>query len=208
MTATPKRSDGPSGPASEGSAPDLEAVVGLLDRLAQGRQEVTVGEVADTVGAHGHGPLLLMMSGLLLLPLGMIPGVGGALGLLMAMVGVQMLRGGTGVWLPGPVRRRGLPAGRLRGACDRLRPAMRRVGRLLRPRLHVLAAHPVSLSVIAAILILGGLGLAVAGAIPILAPLVGLPLLFFALGLTAGDGRFVAGGYLMVLPPVAAVGLA
>jgi hypothetical protein len=187
---------------------DLEGLVGLLGRLAEGRREVTVGEVADTVGAHGHGPLLLLMAGLLILPLGMIPGVGGALGLLMAMVGVQMLRGGTGVWLPGALRRRGLPAERLRAACARLRRPMRRVGRHLRPRLTVLAAHRVSLVVLATLLILGGLGLAVAGAIPILAPLVGLPLLFFALGLTAGDGRFVAAGYLMVLPPALAVALA
>ena len=42
----------------------------------------------------------------------------------------------------------------------------------------------------------------VLGAIPILPPLMGIPVLFFALGLTTRDGAAVALGYLLLLPAI------
>jgi hypothetical protein len=188
-----------------------EAVVTIVDALAglaDGRDSVAFGDLVETLGARGFGPLLLALAALLVPPVGMIPGVGGAIGLVMVGIGVQILRGGSGPWLPGPIRRRRLPAHRLRGACTALRPGMLWVRRRLRPRLTPLAEGAVSLRLIAVLLICTGLAMAVFGAIPVLPPLLGLPVLFFALGLTTRDGAAVALGYLALLPPLAVLGTA
>ena len=72
----------------------------------------------------------------------------------------------------------------------------------LRPRATPLAEGSVSLRIIALLLILLGLSMTVLGAIPILPPLMGIPVLFFALGLTTRDGAAVALGYLLLLPAI------
>lgn len=187
------------------SSLDLAAMVDALESLAEDRHSVLFGEVADVLGRRGHGPLLFVLSAFLILPVGMIPGVGGALGILMAVVGVEMLRGRRGIWLPGFLRKRSLPAARIAGAAARMRGPVERIARILKPRFTSLVRNPLSIFAIAALLIVGGLSMIVIGAIPILSPLVGLPVLCFALGVTAADGRFILAGYALVLPPILAV---
>lgn len=177
-------------------------IVDKLDDLATDRDSIAFGDMVDTIGAQGFGPLLLGLAALLVLPFGMIPGVGGAIGLVMAVIGIQIMRGRRGLWLPGFIRRRDMPARHLRRACNVLRPRMAWLSRRLRPRATFLAEGSVSLRLIAALLILMGLSMAVLGAIPILPPLMGIPVLFFALGLTTRDGAAVILGYLLLLPPL------
>ncbi len=180
-------------------------IVDMLDDLGAGRDVVSFGKIIDTLGARGFGPLLFGLAVLLVLPIGMIPGVGGAIGVVMAVIGVQMLRGRGRVWLPRFIRRRCLSAQRLKHASDLLRPRMEWLRRHTHQRLTPLAEGGLSLRVIAALLILAGLGMAIFGAIPILPPLMGASVLFFALGLTTRDGAAVVLGYLLVLLPVAAI---
>ena len=199
--ATPAPAPGPADVDSTSSTAAVVTIVDMLDDLAETRAQVSFGEIVDTLGAQGFGPLLLALAALLILPIGMIPGVGGVVGLATAAIGVQILRGRSGLWLPGPLRRRTLPSAHLKRACQVLRPRMLWLRQRLRPRVTVLAEGPISLRVIAVFLILAGFVMAALGAIPILPPLLGLPVLCFALGLTARDGAAVAAGYALLLPP-------
>lgn len=56
-----------------------------------------------------------------------------------------------------------------------------------------------SLTIIAMILLLTGGSLLVLGAIPVAAPLIGLPIGLFALGILARDGVVVAVGYGLIV---------
>lgn len=196
----------PSRDAREGPGPDAtggpEAVPILIDRLrrlARSDDEITLGDLVDAFGAQGHAPLLMIVAVLMILPIGMIPGVGGALGLLAAAIGVQMIVGRKGVWLPRFVRRRGVSAARVGAIADRVRPVSGFLARHLVERMEWLAAGQASLSVIAALLILSGGSLVVLGAIPVAVPLLGLPIAVFAIGITARDGAVVAGGYVLLI---------
>ncbi|KAA9009719.1 exopolysaccharide biosynthesis protein [Histidinibacterium aquaticum] len=191
-------------PMTEGAAgpEQVDDIVSTLDDLARENDEVSFGDIVETLGAKGYGPLLLALAALMVLPVGMIPGVGGAIGLVMAVIGLQTLRGRTGLWLPKTIRDRCIGAQRIRGAADRLRPAARWLRKRLKPRLVILAEGRVSLTVIALLLIALGLSMTVLGAIPVLVPLAGLPVLFFALGTVARDGAAVAAGYLLLIPPL------
>lgn len=120
----------------------------------------------------------------MILPIRIIPGVGGALGLLAAAVGVQMIVGRDGVWLPGFMRSRGISADRIGAIADRVRPVSVFLARHLDEHTEWLAAGRGSLLIL--------------GAIPVAVPLIGLPIAVFAVGIMARDGAVVAAGYLVL----------
>ncbi|MFW5642337.1 MAG: exopolysaccharide biosynthesis protein, partial [Roseicyclus sp.] len=132
-------------------------------------------------------------------------GVGGALGLLTAAIGVQMIAGREGVWLPAFMRRRGVSADRIDAIARAVHPASRVLSRYLEERMPWLASGRGSLTVIASVLIVTGASLVVVGAIPVAVPLIGLPIAIFAVGLLARDGAVVAAGYVLISVAAAAI---
>ncbi|KUP94658.1 exopolysaccharide biosynthesis protein [Tritonibacter horizontis] len=185
--------------ASADSGPS--AVVTLVQRLHDmsfDDDKITLDRLAREIGAQGHAPLLMVIAVFMILPIGMIPGIGGALGALVALIGLQMLRGREGVWVPEFLGRREVPGNRIRSAMRRIQPAAEWVKRRLHPRWVTLADGQVSLTVIAVILILAGGSLIVLGAIPIATPLIGLPVAIMAFGILGRDGVVVAAGYALI----------
>ncbi len=132
---------------------------------------------------------------LMILPIGMIPGVGGALGALAAIIGAQMLRGRRGVWLPKFLRDRAVPAERVQKLAQRVRPWAEWLRRRLHVRLEAISGGRVSLGLIAIILVIAGSSLIVVGAVPVATPLFGVPIAVFAFGILARDGAVVLAGY-------------
>lgn len=183
-----------------GDPGELEGVLRDLSGLAGNGGTVEIGRLVDALGRRGFGPLLLVLSLLLILPIGAIPGVPAAVGLLVASMGVQIVLGGRGVWLPARLRRIGIGASRVDWAVARLKPATKRLRRVLRPRLETLAQSRVSLMAIGGVLVLAGLAMIAIGFVPGLPFLFALPVLVYALGLTGGDGLVVIAGHLLVLP--------
>lgn len=169
-----------------------------LKRLSEGEEVITVSRLAKTIGAQGHAPLLMVAAVFMVLPTGMIPGVGGALGVLVAIVGVQMLLGREGVWVPPFFGKRELSADDVERLAKQVKPVSLWLERHMAMRWGTLAGGNVSVSIIAVILILGGGSLLVLGAIPVATPLVGLPIAVFAFGLLARDGVIVTFGYALV----------
>jgi hypothetical protein len=172
--------------------------VDRLRQLAERETDVTVGDLIGAFGASGHAPLLMIVSGLMIVPVGMIPGVGGALGLLAAAIGAQMIAGRDGVWVPRFVRRRSVSGARVTALADKVYPVSVFLARRLDARWEWLAAGRVSVVAIGVMVIVAGVSLLVVGAIPVLVPLLGLPIAVFAIGLMAQDGAVVAGGYLLL----------
>tara|TARA_R100000322_G_scaffold66272_7_gene41547 strand:+ start:5218 stop:5793 length:576 start_codon:yes stop_codon:yes gene_type:complete len=176
-----------------------------LERLAQDKECVTVDQLVRTIGAQGHAPLLMIAAIFLILPVGMIPGVGGVLGTLVAVIGFHMLLGNRKIALPRFMRDRELPADRICHAAQRVRPALHWLRRHLHVRMEYLSGSRVSLTIIALLLMASGASMLVLGALPIAAPIMGLPIAVFAFGILARDGAVVLAGYLMVIAAFAAL---
>ena len=187
----------------QGAAPpDGTGVPGLLAdlrRLTEGRQTVTLAALLDCLGARGHGPLLLTLAILMMLPTGMLPLMPALTGLLIAATAVQMLAGGKGVSLPARLRRVEIGAGALRAGLARAEPSFHRLGRVLHPRAPALVQGPLSLAAIAAILLVSAAAMILIGAIPGVPFLLCVPALLFGLGLTTGDGLVVGLGFVASL---------
>lgn len=178
-----------SGPAA------LPKVVDGLQSAAQDAEAVTLGQLTKKIGAQGHAPLLMVLAVLMILPTGMIPGIGGALGTLIAIIGVQILLGRQGVWLPSFLARREISADTICALTRRIRPVADWLKRHMQARWNCLSESTSSRALISVILIVTGGSLIVLGAIPIAVPLLGLPLAVFALGILGRDGVVVAIGY-------------
>jgi len=173
----------------------VSEILDSLEELAGTGPQVRLDALAGNIGARGFGPLLLLVGVIMILPIGMIPGVGGIMGCLMIGAGVEMLRGRKGLWLPGFVARREVASSKLVSAVAWMRRPGAWIDARTRRRLPLLAVGRLALIADALILIVAGLSLFVTGAIPIVAPLYGIPLFFMALALVSADGLFALIAY-------------
>ena len=182
------------------ATPALRTILRDLTRTIGTRQKVLLGELVEALVEHGYGPVILLAAAMLILPIGMIPGVPAFMGIVLLLTGVQMLRGKHSLWLPPRLYGITLPGPLLLRAIRRIVPFTLRIESRLRPRLSFLVDWRLSRWAMALILILTAILLIVIGAVPGLPFLLALHVLTFGLGLTTRDGFFVAAGYAILLP--------
>jgi len=184
----------------EDGAGTLNGVLDDLEALADGADPVAFGDIVETLGARGFGPLLMILSLFLLVPVGAIPGVPAAIGLVVAGIGAQVIRGRKGLWLPKRVRRLNIAAREVSQAIGLLRPRLQWLGRYLHRRLTILAEGRLSLLGIGMVLLVVGVAMVFIGFVPLLPILLALPVLVFGIGLTMRDGLVVLVGHTALLP--------
>ncbi|NDR56381.1 exopolysaccharide biosynthesis protein [Aliiruegeria sabulilitoris] len=186
--------------------PPLQSILQALADAIGTREKVLLGELTDSLGRRGFGPVILLASAMMVLPTGMVPGVPAFMGVILLLAGGQMLSGRHELWLPPKIYGIVLPGPALRRGIVRAEPLALRLSRWLRLRWLFLVNGFLSRWLIALILIVTSGVIIIIGAIPGLPFLLALHLLAFGLGLTVGDGVFVAAGYGIFLPAVALAG--
>lgn len=168
-------------------AQDLEELLDQLEEAASQRDEVHIGDVVDAIGRRSFGPLLLVSGLIVFSPLSGIPGVPSIVGILVALITVQMLIGRNYFWLPGWIERRGIKRERFCKAVKFLRRPARFVDRFLRPRLqgltNRLGAYTVALTCTVIAVAMPPLEL-----IPFSTTVAGAAIAAFGLALIARDG--------------------
>jgi hypothetical protein len=174
---------------------DLDALLGEKDR-------VSLGEIIDTLGARGFGPLLVTLSAFLILPVGMIPGTPGLVAIVLVLIGLQMLIGQKRLWAPVGLRNRTISAEVLRLSIARARPIARRLRPVLMPRYYGLLDNGLILTTAAAIFIATGVVIFLIGFIPGLPFVLSIHVLLIGLGMTARDGIITALGFAAIGPAV------
>jgi hypothetical protein len=98
---------------------------------------LTLGEAFDAVGERSFGALIVVLA-LVNLVAGVIPGVSTVLGVPLVLLSLQLVAGRPRPWLPRRLRTIRLQRSALRRKIERFGPALGRLERALRPRLHVL----------------------------------------------------------------------
>lgn len=158
----------------------------LLDAIAEGdpNDGLRLGDLFQGLGDRAFGMLLMAATAPAFIP---IPGLAGALsGPLVMLVGVQVLVRLRQPWLPGFLARRGPTRGTMARLRDLLAPWLRRLERLVRPRLVVMLDHWLA-EVLTGLLVLA-LGLLLSLPIPFTNYVLAGLLLLFALALLERDG--------------------
>lgn len=167
-------------------APPRASARAVLAALAAGPADdvVALRSVTEGLGGSMFGMLLFIAILPAFLP---IPGVAGALsGPLVSVIGAQLLVGMRRPWLPRMVGDRGPRRGTLARFEARISPWLRRLERLIRPRLPDLIDHPAATVVTGLLLLV--LGVLLALPIPFTNYVFGLLLLAYALALLERDG--------------------
>ncbi|WP_068117141.1 exopolysaccharide biosynthesis protein [Tropicimonas marinistellae] len=187
-------------PAAAEPLPPLEQMLVDVATVVDGREKVLFGELLDALGRRGFGPVLTLASAMTILPTGVVPMVPAFMGAIMLLASVQMLRGRKEIRVPPRVYRLQLPGATVLRALERAAPAAHRLGKLIRPHLVWLTRGWLAVRAIALVTIATSLAIIAIGAIPGLPFVLAIHLLAFGIGLTAGDGRFVAAGFAIFLP--------
>jgi hypothetical protein len=106
-----------------------------------GRSSITIDDVRDAMGDRAFGVLLFLLAVPNALPVNP-PGVSTVLGIPILFLALQMMLGFPAPWLPRALRQRSMTRESFARAMSVALPWIRRVERLLRPRLAALASRP------------------------------------------------------------------
>jgi len=181
--------------AAEGA--EIAGLLADLEALAAGRESVPLGEVLAAIGTRGFGPVLVVLALLLILPVGMIPGMPDIVALATLAVAAALLRRRR-LRLPRWLRSREIGTELLSGGITRLRPLARKIGQIVRPRLAFLIEGRLAELMIALVLVAIAVVILAIGLIPGLPFAFAIPLALIGIGLVARDGLAVLFAYLLL----------
>ncbi|CEJ13661.1 Exopolysaccharide synthesis, ExoD [bacterium YEK0313] len=163
-----------------------------LTQLGEG-DSIPLGLITEALADRAFGLLVLIFALPNIIP--MIPGVSTISGVVIAIVGLQMLIGRRAPWLPGFVASRGLPRGETQAMIARTMPWIHRLESFARPRA-VFMTRGVMRMLIGAMFVLLGVVLALPlswiGNFP-----PGVALLVMSIGLLEEDGLLVGIGHVL-----------
>ncbi|MGC9419368.1 MAG: exopolysaccharide biosynthesis protein [Rhodovulum sp.] len=173
-----------------------------LATLALSQDRVSVADVVEAMGSRGFGPLLMMLSAFLILPVGMVPGMPAAVAVFLILIGGRMMTGETTLWIPARLGRVTFSGHLLAVSVARAQPVALWLRPLVAPRLAILVDSLVMSRVVALILMVTGAVIFVAGFIPGLPFVLSLHVLVLGLALSTRDGLIALAGYALLLPEV------
>jgi len=165
----------------------VERVLDALEDKISGHVSVSVGAVLAAVGRRAYGPVVLVIGLVMLSPINWIPGAGVLLATVLTLFLVQTLVREGPPWIPARLARANVDVARAMGAIRRVRPWVRRLAAITRPRWRSVTRPPwrtVSIvAIIATALSMYPLAIIPGGAAP-----PSLAITLFGLALTVEDG--------------------
>ncbi|HET6604221.1 MAG TPA: exopolysaccharide biosynthesis protein [Xanthomonadaceae bacterium] len=177
----------------------------LLADLANGSDDdrVRLERLLAGFGRGGFGALLLAVTLPTFIPLPV--GVGAVTGPLAALVGLQLVLSRSQPWLPQFLRRKGLRREAFARFLARVQPWLRRLERLVRPRLHAMTGT-IPANLVTGVLLIA-LGVLLALPIPFTNYPLGLLMLLFAIALIERDGVLMAINWTLAVGTIIGFGL-
>ncbi len=174
-----------------------QELLAFLEQLHE--KDCTVQEVVELVGERGFGLLLLILALPAALPLP-APGYATPFGVLMVVLGLQMVRGRKTPWVPAFLGRRVVPYSLLRFSVKNGTFPLKVVEFLVRPRLQRLSRSRAFLAGVGVTIVLMAAFMSLP--IPLTNTAPSFVIFVLAAGILEEDGLLLLGG--LLLSPVAA----
>lgn len=172
---------------------DLEGLLDQIGDIGADSNSVSIGEIQERLGQRSFGPMLIVAGVPPLTPLATLPGVATLLATIVLLTAAQMLIGPPRLWLPRLISRRRIRRDRLERVVEFLRPVVRALDKVLRPRLAALTERPF-LYVIGICTCLLAMTMPPLEFVPLTSGIPSLPVVLFGLALTVRDGVLVLAG--------------
>lgn len=177
---------------------DFDSLSELLDKLEEASGQangVSIETVQDLAGENAFGPIILLPGLLAVSPLSGIPTVPSLIGLIVALISIQLVIGRKTFWLPDRIATARLSGERVSKALRFLRPMARGIDKVVKPRL-AFATRNWAVRGAALICFLAGVTMPPLEILPFLATTAGLVLTLFGLAITLRDGVLMILGLL------------
>ena len=181
------------------SAPQKPSRLSDIIRSIDTREDMTIGQLADSLGERAFGALMFIFAVPNAIP--MPPGTSAILGLPLVILTWQVMVGRQSLWLPKVVRHRRISREFLHRFVSKVTPVMARLERILKPRAGLLVTSNLAERAIGLV----AFPLALILFLPI--PFGNIPpaaaIACLALGLAERDGLAVALGYALAVAAAA-----
>lgn len=183
----------------------LQSVLDQVETTLDGSDFVDLKTVVESFGNRSFGPVMVLCGLCMMTPLGAIPGIPPAFGVIVIVFALQLLFRRNTPWMPEVLRRVKIPADKLSKVQATVRPVLAKIDGIIRPRLQWAATGPmqVIISVVAIILSLTFFPL---GMVPFGVVAPAFIILLFGLGITARDGILTLLGLSLSLGVLIGVG--
>lgn len=169
----------------------------LLDEAVDSAEngKVTVGTLLEAFGSRSFGPLISIFALIAAVPpIGGIPGIPTSMGVLVALIAVQLLFGQRHPWVPGFLKQIGFDRKKVEKARDKSQSWLGRIDTLIGRRLDW-AATGIAERLAAACCVVIAAMMPPLELLPFAAALPASAILMFGLGLTARDGLLMLIGF-------------
>lgn len=176
---------------------NFTGVLDHIDDCAEG-DKLTLGEIVDSFGGRGYGPLLLALALIELLPTGAIPGVPTILAIIIVIIAGQLVAGRSAPWVPEKLRSKGFSRHKFEAARKKVRPFTQKMDKIVKPRLEQFTS-PIAARVIAGICIALALTMPPLEVIPFASSIPSSAIGFFGIGLSAHDGLIILLGLIIAI---------
>jgi hypothetical protein len=171
-----------------------------------GEERITLHEITHMLGERGFGPIILVLSVILISPIGGIPGVPDVIATAIILVGGQAVYGRATLWLPRWLGRFSFSAVRYAYTRQRMEPWTRALDQFFRPRLSIFV-NTFAMRGIALMCVVLALSVYILGFIPFAAAVPAAAMIVLSLGLTVRDGLLVLIGYTVAVLTASGIAL-
>jgi len=173
---------------------------GILDRAreAAGGEQVDMKDLVQAFGERAFGPVMILCSLFLMTPIGIIPGLPAAFGLIVIIFALQLLFRRKYPWMPEILRKVEISDATLEKTQQKVSPLLRKIDNVIHPRLPWVTSGPMQ-ALTALLAIILSITLVPLGMVPfgVVAPAFIIGLL--GLGITARDGILIIIGFVLSL---------
>lgn len=168
----------------------LQSVLDQVETAMDGGESVDLKTVVESFGNRAFGPIMVLCGLCMMTPLGAIPGIPPAFGVIVIVFALQLLFRRKTPWMPNVLARVKIPSAKLTAVQNKVRPILAKIDGIISPRLTWAATGPaqVIVSLIAIILSLTFFPL---GMVPFGVVAPAFIILLLGLGITARDGIIV-----------------
>ena len=175
----------------------LEAILGTARETVDGT-ETDLKTIVEAFGDRAFGPVMILCSLFLMTPIGAIPGLPAAFGLIIIVFALQLLFRRETPWMPNVLRRIKISDAKLEKTRKTVSPALRRIDSVIKARLPVMTSGPAQ--VLTALLsIILALTMIPLGVVPFGVVAPAFIIWLFGLGITARDGLLILIGFFLSL---------
>lgn len=182
----------------------LQSVLDLIATTLDGADSVDLKTVVEAFGNRAFGPIMVLCGLCMMTPLGAIPGIPPAFGVIVIVFALQLLFRRRSPWMPEFLRKVKIPADKLSKVQAKVRPFLAKIDGIISPRLQWAVTGPMQI-VVSLIAIILSLSFFVLGMIPFGVVAPAAIVLLLGLGITARDGILILVGLSLSLGVFAGV---